>query len=77
MIPILVCREKLTAQAAMDRAVEMLEKSYHDLKAAEKRLLGYVEDRVTDNMEKLYVREDVRRFVMGCKDICVGGLHWT
>ncbi|KAL1962964.1 hypothetical protein VTN77DRAFT_8810 [Rasamsonia byssochlamydoides] len=61
---------KVSAQAALDEVVAILEKSYKVFTAAERRLL---ETAGIDGK----LREDVKMLIRGCKDITLGNVYWS
>jgi hypothetical protein len=71
IIPIIVYHQDVSAQEAVDTAVEMIAQSYQDLIAAKNRLKHAA--RNEDNA----VQRDIETLLNGCTDVLVGNMIWS
>jgi len=68
-VPILVWNEGISAQAAVNRLVKMLETSWEQFKLAEQRL--------EDVVETQQIKRDLAILVGACKDVLIGHMIYT
>ncbi|KAA8906666.1 isoprenoid synthase domain-containing protein [Sphaerosporella brunnea] len=69
IVAVLAYNEGMSAQEAMDHAFTLLQKAHAAFEAAERRLPLPSGDAAVD--------QDVRKFVLGCKHVCTGNIHWS
>jgi hypothetical protein len=71
IIPILVYHHDISAQEAVDMAVEVIDRSYRNFCVAVECLKGSVSEEITD------VRRDLDTWVDGCLDMLFGHVAWS
>jgi len=69
IVCVLAYHDGISAQEAMDQATRFIREAHTAFEAAERRLPVPTGDPKVD--------EDVRKFVLGCKDVCTGNISWS